>query len=110
MVASGSEPTYLPLTNTSCAGFLLYCLVAANALEAVARAMAIASAVLNMVVSPAVWIGHTSPGVRMHLERTGGRGESAGGPTPSPSQQRLGGPLSGQTPLIINSFFDLRVS
>src|SRR5262245_59358221 len=59
MVRSGSEPTYLPLTNTSFAGLLLYFLGAANALDAVAIAIAIASAVLvNMVVSPAGWSIH----------------------------------------------------
>src|SRR5215813_14515819 len=59
MVGSGSEPTYLPLTNTSFAGLLLYFLGAANALDEVAMAIANASAVLvNMVVSPAGWSIH----------------------------------------------------
>src|SRR5215510_13355598 len=53
MVGSGSEPTYLPLTNTSFEGLLLYCLGPANALEATLITRAIAIAVLvNMVESP----------------------------------------------------------
>src|SRR5262245_21041244 len=65
---SGSEPTYLPLTNTSCAGLVLYVLGAANALEAVAITMATASAVLvNMMVSPAGWSITPHP-VCAHLE------------------------------------------
>src|SRR5262245_16966107 len=49
IVGSGSEPTYLPLTNTSCVE--LVPLGAASALDAEAMAMAIARAVLmNMVV------------------------------------------------------------
>src|SRR5262245_34510794 len=56
IVGSGSEPTYLPLTNTSFAGLVLYFLGAANALDAVAITRATASAVLvNMMVSPAGW-------------------------------------------------------
>src|ERR1700720_1803745 len=64
MVGSGSEPTYLPLTNTSCAGLVLYFLGAANAPEAVPMTRAIASAALvNMIISCGV-VGHTSFGVR----------------------------------------------
>src|SRR5499426_1555036 len=56
MVGSGSEPTYLPLTNTSFAGLLLCCFGPANALEATLITRAIAIAVLvNMVKSPAGW-------------------------------------------------------
>src|SRR5262245_22118369 len=50
MNASGSEPTYLPLTNTSLAELVLCFLGSANALDAVAITRATASAVLvNMV-------------------------------------------------------------
>src|SRR5262249_39035832 len=58
MVGSGSEPTYLPLTNMSFAGLLLCCLGPANALEATLIMRAIASAVLvNMVEAPAGFVG-----------------------------------------------------
>src|SRR5262245_53249401 len=68
MVGSGSEPTYLPLTNTSFAGLLLYCLGPANALEATLITRAIASAVLvNMSESPAGWLVTPHP-VWAHLE------------------------------------------
>src|SRR3954471_16686091 len=57
IVGSGSEPTYLPLTNTSWAGLLLYVFGAASALDAMATARPIASVVLvNMGVSPAGWL------------------------------------------------------
>src|SRR5215468_752639 len=66
MVGSGSEPIYLPLTNTSCAGLELYFLGAASALDAVATASARASAILvNMVVSPAGWT-LCAPAFRTH--------------------------------------------
>src|SRR5262245_64316173 len=81
IVGSGSEPTYLPLTNTSFAGLLLYFLGAANALDAVAMAMAMASAVLvNIVVSPAGWLV-TPHRVCAHLEPARWCRESPGGPT-----------------------------
>src|SRR5262245_39852281 len=80
MVGSGSEPTYLPLTNTSCAGLVLYVLGAANALEAVAITRATASAdLVNMVVSPAGLAITPASGVRTLLERRQWRRESAGG-------------------------------
>src|SRR5436853_17435 len=76
---SGSEPTYLPLTNTSCAGLVL--LDAANALEAVAITMAAARTVLvNMVVSPAGLSVTPASGVPAHLEPARWCGESPGGP------------------------------
>src|SRR5215471_2372167 len=68
IVGSGSEPTYLPLTKTSFAGLVLYFFGAASALDAVAMAMAIASAVLvNMGISPAGWLVTPHP-VCVHLE------------------------------------------
>src|SRR5215510_7503718 len=77
---SGSEPTYLPLTNTSCAGLSLYFLGPANALDAVAITRATASAVLvNMVVTPAGWSITPHP-VCAHLEPARWRRESPGGP------------------------------
>src|SRR5215470_11536736 len=80
IVGSGSEPTYLPLTNTSFAGLLLYFLGAANALDAVAMAIASASAVLtNMGVSPAGW-SITPHLVCAHLEPARWCRESPGGP------------------------------
>src|ERR1044072_5725187 len=79
-VGSGSEPMYLPLTNTSCEGLVLCVLGAANALEAVAITMEIASAVLvNMVMSPVV-CSITPPRVDAHLEPAGRCRESPGGP------------------------------
>src|SRR5215470_4575345 len=81
IVGSGSEPTYLPFTNTSCVELVLYVLDAANALEAVAIARAAASAVLaNMVVSPAGLSVTPASGVRAHLEPARWCGESPGGP------------------------------
>src|SRR5262245_56148320 len=72
MNASGSEPTYLPLTNTSFAGLLLCCLGPANALEATLITRAIAIAVLvNMVKSPAGWSVTPHP-VCVRIEDTGG--------------------------------------
>src|SRR5882672_12345174 len=80
IVGSGSEPTYLPLTNTSFAGLVLYFLGAASALDAVAMAMAIASAVLvSMGVSPAGWSITPHP-VCGHLEPARRCRESPGGP------------------------------
>src|SRR4051812_22844362 len=80
IVGSGSEPMYLPLTNTSCDGLVLCVLGAANALEAVAMAMVIASAVLvNMVMSPVV-CSITPHRVYGHLEPAGQCRESPGGP------------------------------
>src|SRR5262249_21917624 len=75
MVGSGSEPTYLPLTNTSFAGFLLCCLGPANALEGTLTTTAIAIAGLaNMVESPAGWSVTPHPVcvcVCVHLEPQG---------------------------------------
>src|SRR5262245_54529903 len=51
IVGSGSEPTYLPLTNTSLAGLELYFLVCARAPEAVPRITTRAMKVFNIRVS-----------------------------------------------------------
>src|SRR5262245_28114846 len=63
IVGSGSEPTYLPLTNTSFDGLVLYFLVCARAPEAVPRITARAITVLNMVWSPLV-VAAPASGVR----------------------------------------------
>src|SRR4051794_2455484 len=89
MVGSGSEPTYLPLTNTSCAELVLYFLGAANAPEAVPMTRAIASAdLVNMIISCGV-VGYTSFGVRGHLALMSERGKSAPGPAASRLAQRV---------------------
>src|SRR5215470_2545063 len=79
MVGSGSEPTYLPLTNTSYAGLLLCCLGPANALEATLIMRAIASPVLvNMVEAP-VGLSVTPHSVCVHLGHARRPRESPGG-------------------------------
>src|SRR5262245_14724817 len=108
IVGSGSEPTYLPLTNTSFAGLLLYFLGAANALDAVAMAMAMASAVLvNIVVSPAGWSITPHP-VCAHLEPARSCRESPGGPMTEHPQQRHQRPLGEKTALIIKGVLAFR--
>jgi hypothetical protein len=105
MVGSGSEPTYLPLTNTSCAGLELYDLDAANALEAVAITRATARAVLvNMVVSPAGLSVTPVSGVRAHLELTRWCGESPGGPETGHHSSGIKNQLGEWTTLKIKDF------
>src|SRR5262245_11501378 len=107
IVGSGSEPTYLPLTNTSFAGLLLYFLGAANALDAVAMAMAMASAVLvNIVVSPAGWLV-TPHRVCALLEPARWCRESPGGPTMGHHNSNINVRLGERTPLIIKAFWSL---
>src|SRR5215510_1629302 len=111
IVGSGSEPTYLPLTNTSFAGLLLYFLGAANALDEVAMAIANASAVLvNMVVSPAGWSITPPSGVWPHLEPARWCRESSGGPMTGHHDSRHQRRLEGQIAFKIKGFRAFRVA
>src|SRR5262245_21679457 len=95
MNASGSEPTYLPLTNTSFEGLLLYCLGPANALEATLITRAIASAVLvNMVESPE-GLSVTPHRVCVHLGHARRPRESPGGPVPGHHDRHIERRLEG---------------
>src|SRR5262245_45748159 len=94
MNGSGSEPTYLPFTNTSCAGLVLYVLGAANALDAMAMVMVIASAVLVNMVYLLRLVGYTSS-VCAHLEPARWCRESPGGPTTGHRDTRIDCRLEG---------------
>src|SRR5262249_44888596 len=104
---SGSEPTYLPLTKTSCAGLVLYFFVVASALDAVAMARAIASVVLaNIDGSPSGWWVPPHP-VCVHLARARRSRESSGGPAAEDHSRADQESVGEQTDLTTKGFSSL---